>query len=73
MKIFFIFIILILSFLPVKSKELNNCEWKNKSGTPCITIFSAPNTSEITEETLGKTVITKQQMIELDMTMLEAY
>ena len=64
MKIFFIFIILIFSFLPVKSKELNNCEWKNKSGTPCITIFSAPNTSEITEETLGKTVITKQQMIE---------
>ena len=64
MKIFFIFIILVLSFLPLKSKELNNCEWKDQSGTPCLTIFSAPNTSEITEGTLGKTVITKQQIIE---------
>ena len=63
-KNFFILIILILSFFPVKSKELEKCEWKNKSGTPCLTIFSAPNTSEITEQTLGKTVITKQQMIE---------
>ena len=64
MKIFFILIISILSFLPVKSKELNKCEWKDESGAPCLTIFSAPNTSKITEGTLGKTVITKQQMIE---------
>jgi len=63
-KAFYTLIILILSFLPVKSKELNKCEWKNKSTKPCITIFSAPNTSKITEGTLGKTVITKQQMIE---------
>jgi len=63
-KIFFLLIILALSFLPLKSKELNKCEWKNKSGTPCLTISSAPNTSKITEATLGKTVITKKQMVE---------
>ena len=63
-KNFFILAVLILSFLPVESKELHNCKWKNKSGTPCLTIFSAPNTSKITEGTLGKTVITKKQMIE---------
>ena len=63
-KTFYTLIILICSFLPIKSKELNKCEWKNKSGNPCITIFSAPNTSKITEESLGKIVITKQQMIE---------
>ena len=63
-KNFFILAVLILSFLPVESKELHNCKWKNKSGTPCLTIFSAPNTSKITEGTLGKTVITKKQMID---------
>ena len=52
------------NFLQVQSSELDNCSWKNKAGIPCVTIFSAPNTSEITEQTLGKTVITKQQMIE---------
>ena len=51
-------------YLPLESKELENCKWKNDSGTPCLTIFSAPNTSELTEGTLGKTVITKKQMID---------
>ena len=63
-KIFFILMILVLGHLPVKGKELKKCEWKNKSGKPCLTIFSAPNTSKITQATLGKTVITKQQMIQ---------
>ena len=44
--------------------EINKCEWKNTTGKPCLTIFSAPNTSKITEETVGKTVITKQQMLD---------
>ena len=51
-------------FFPVHSKGLKNCEWNNKKGTPCLTISSAPNTSNLTEKTLGKTVITKKQMIE---------
>ena len=51
-------------YFPVHSKDLENCEWNNKKGTPCLTIFSAPNTSNLTEKTLGKTVITKKQMIE---------
>tara|TARA_B100000700_G_scaffold19896_1_gene19431 strand:+ start:191 stop:2041 length:1851 start_codon:yes stop_codon:yes gene_type:complete len=63
-KIFLILMILVLGHLPVKGKELKKCEWKNKSGKPCLTIFSAPNTSKITLETLGKTVITKKQMID---------
>jgi len=53
-----------LIYLPLESKELENCKWRNISGTPCLTIFSAPNTSEITESSLGKTVITKKMMID---------
>ena len=53
-----------LIYLPLESKELKNCKWRNISGTPCLTIFSAPNTSEITESSLGKTVITKKMMID---------
>ena len=62
-KIFYI-IASVLIFLPLESKELENCEWNNKSGIPCLNVFSAPNTSELTEGTLGKTVITKKQMID---------
>jgi len=62
-KIFYI-IASVLIFLPLESKELENCKWNNKSGTPCLNVFSAPNTSELTEGTLGKTVITKKQMID---------
>ena len=48
----------------VQAKELENCQCKNEIGIPCLTIFSAPNTSNLSEKTLGKTVITKQQMID---------
>ena len=34
------------------------------SGKPCLTIFSTPNTSLINEGLVGKTVITKKQMID---------
>ena len=64
MKRFNLWLISVLIYFPLESKELENCKWRNNSGTPCLTIFSAPNTSEITEGTLGKTVITKKQMID---------
>ena len=64
MKKLFTIILSILIYLPLESKELENCKWRNISGTPCVTIFSAPNTSEITESSLGKTVITKKMMID---------
>lgn len=51
-------------FLPIESKELENCVWKNEKGTPCLTIFSAPNTSKISEYNINKVVITKKQIID---------
>ena len=64
MKKLLLVILLLLTYLPLESKELENCKWDNKSRTPCLNVFSAPNTSELTEGTLGKTVITKKQMID---------
>ena len=64
MRFFFIILVFFFYSLKVNSKDLEKCEWKNLSGKPCLTIFSAPNTSKITGETLGKTVITKKQMID---------
>ena len=59
-----IILLSVLFFFPLESKELEKCKWKNESGTPCLAIFSAPNTSDVNEGALGKTVITKKQIIE---------
>lgn len=59
-----IILISVLLFFPLESKELEKCKWKNKSGNPCLTVFLAPNTSDLNEGELGKTVITKKQIIE---------
>ena len=64
MNKFFKFLSIFFLFTSVEAKDLPNCEWNNASGTPCLTIFSAPNTSSINEKNLGKTVITKKQMID---------
>ena len=62
-KVILILVVLSISF-PIHSKELENCEWNNKKGMPCLTLFSAPNTSKLTEKTLGNTVITNKQLVE---------
>ena len=61
MNKFFKFLSIFFLFTSVEAKDLPNCEWNNPSGTPCLTIFSAPNTSSINEKNLGKTVITKNK------------
>ena len=58
------FLIISLYFTSAYPEKLKKCEWENRSGTPCVTIFTSPNTSKITEDTMGKTVITKKQIIE---------
>ena len=64
MKFLIILLTFSISFINAYGEELNKCEWKNVAGKPCLTIFSAPNTSKITEGSVGKTVITKKQMID---------
>ncbi len=57
-------LILFLFFSLNKAFGLEDCKWKNESGIPCVTIFSTPNTSKISESNVGKTVITKKQILE---------
>jgi len=57
-------VLLVIFICSNKVTAQENCKWKNETGIPCITIFSAPNTSKISESSIGKIVITKQQMIE---------
>ena len=64
MKKIILLVFTALIYFPLEAKDLKNCKWESKSGTPCLNIFSAPNTSKLTEGTLGKTVITKKQMID---------
>lgn len=63
MKKITILYFILFSFTFLKAEDLPKCEWNNSSGKPCLTIFSAPNTSSISETSLGKTVITKKQII----------
>ena len=64
MKIIIILYYILFLFTFLKAEELPQCEWNNSTGKPCLTIFSAPNTSSISETGLAKTVITKKQIIE---------
>ena len=64
MKIVIILYYILFLFTFLKAEELPQCEWNNSKGKPCLTIFSAPNTSSISEIGLAKTVITKQQIID---------
>ena len=61
-KILLVILVILIFSNKVLAKE--NCKWNNKTGKPCVTIFSPPNTSKISEFSIGKIVITKQQMIE---------
>ena len=62
MRLLVILSVFFLNISNVYAENLERCIWKNTSGTPCLTIYSAPNTSKITEGSVGKTVITKKQM-----------
>ncbi len=57
-------IILIFFFSWNKVFALEKCKWNNGVGKPCLTIFSTPNTSKISESNVGKLVITKKQILE---------
>ena len=41
---------------------LDNCEWDNRKGIPCIAISKTPNTSRISEKSVNKTVINRKDI-----------
>ena len=40
MKFFIALLFVYLNFVKAHSQNLQECQWQNKTGTPCITIFS---------------------------------
>jgi hypothetical protein len=60
-----LFLILLTSLLlnsVASAEKVRNCEWDNRNGIPCITISKTPNTSNISEKTINKTVITRKDI-----------
>ena len=41
---------------------LDSCEWDNREGVPCITISKTPNTSDVSEKSINKTVINREDI-----------
>ncbi len=57
-------LLLIFLFFLSNAEALENCEWDNQAGTPCITINKTPNSSFYNSEGITKKVFTKQQIID---------
>ena len=49
-------------FLNVKAEDLKNCKWDNRNGIPCIAISKTPNTSYLSEGSVNKIVINRQEI-----------
>ncbi len=47
-----------------KTNALENCEWDNREGKPCITISKTSNSSAFNQEGIYKKIITKKEIIE---------
>lgn len=60
-KIFFSFILLILT--SIEALSLEQCVWNNTKGLPCAIVSKTPNTSSFNEKSINKTSITKQDII----------
>ena len=58
-----IVIILLLITSSSSAESLNDCEWSNKKGVPCLTVSKTPNTSAYSELGINKIIITKQDII----------
>ena len=59
LKVIIIFIILISNLY---AENLENCEWDNSKGLPCLTISKTSNTSAYNESNIIKKVFNKQEI-----------
>ncbi len=61
---YFVFIhIIFLSFINnLLAQQINNCEWDNRIGIPCVTISKTPNTSNVSEKSINKIIIDKSSI-----------
>tara|TARA_B100001250_G_scaffold413775_1_gene449037 strand:- start:2781 stop:4646 length:1866 start_codon:yes stop_codon:yes gene_type:complete len=65
-KIIIFFILLFWNYFYINfcySKTLEECDWNNREGKPCLTISKVSNSSTFTKDSINKTIITKQDII----------
>ena len=58
-----LFLLLFLSIFISSAQALENCQWNNQKGIPCITVKKTPNSSIFNQQGISKIVITKQDII----------
>ena len=49
-------------FFNLKADGLKNCNWDNRNAIPCITVSKTPNTSFLSEGSVNKIVINRQEI-----------
>jgi len=62
-KVLIIFIFTLLNSESF-SKQLNECKWNNKKGTPCLTVTKTTNTSSHNSKEVNKKIFTKKMIVE---------
>jgi vitamin B12 transporter len=58
----YLYLIFIISFFTYSASALENCEWDNKNGVPCLTVNKTPNTSKFNSERVKKFIISKEDI-----------
>lgn len=57
-----VLLVIILLSLTVNVYALDDCEWNNQQGIPCLIISKTNNTSKVSKEGVNKVIITKQDI-----------
>ena len=63
MKIIKLLILFVISNFTFSAFALENCEWNNEKGMPCLVISKTPNTSEFSQGGVNRIIITKQDIV----------
>ena len=56
--------LILIFFFISNAKSLENCNWNNQKGTPCVTISKTPNTSSYNKQGVKKKIFNKQNIVE---------
>jgi len=62
MKLRELFFIILFSISFSNANSLENCNWNNSKGIPCVTINKTPNTSKFNSERVKKFIISKEDI-----------
>ena len=63
----FLRFLLLFLFFNTNAKSLENCNWNNQKGTPCVTITKTTNTSSYNKQGVKK-IFNKQYIVETGAT-----